>query len=153
MGLTPFQVQGIELAAAVYDIGLINIPIEFLQDTSRLEGIKLTLYQGYPRAGHDALKKVEFPWPIADIILQHRECFDGSGFQQGIKGAAILIEARVLAVADAIEDLTIHRSYRNALPMDQALAVISNHSGSLYDPDVVGACQRLIHEKGYKTEG
>jgi response regulator RpfG family c-di-GMP phosphodiesterase len=153
MGLTPFQVQGIELAAAVYDIGLINIPIEFLQDTSRLEGIKLTLYQGYPRAGHDALKKIEFPWPIADIVLQHRECFDGSGFPQGIKGADILIEARILAVADAIEDLTVHRSYRNALPMEEALAVISKHSGSRYDPDVVGACQRLIQEKGYKTEG
>ncbi len=153
MGLTPFQVQGIELAAAVYDIGLINIPIEFLQDTNRLEGIKLTLYQGYPQTGHDTLKKIEFPWPIADIILQHRECFDGSGFPQGSKGEDILIEARVLAVAGAMENLTVHRSYRNALPMEEALAVISKHSGSLYDPDVVGACQRLIYEKGYKTEG
>ena len=80
MGLTDFQVQGIELAAAVYDIGLMTIPIEFLQDSERLDGIKLTLYQGYPQAGHDALKKIEFPWPIAEIILQHRECFDGSGF-------------------------------------------------------------------------
>ncbi len=150
MGLTLFQVQGIELAAAVYDIGLINVPIEFLHDTNRLEGVELTLYQGYPQAGHDALKKIEFPWPIADIVRQHRERFDGSGFPQGIKGADILIEARVLAVADAIEDLTVHRSYRNALPMNQALAIISSHSGSLYDPDAVGACQRLIHEKGYK---
>jgi len=150
MGLTPFQVQGIDLAAAVYDIGLINVPIEFLHDTNRLEGIKLTLYQGYPKAGHDALKKIEFPWPIADIILQHRERFDGSGFPQGIKGADILIEARVLAVADVLEDLTIRRSYRNALPMDEALAVIS---GFLHDPEVVAACLRLFREKGYKMEG
>ena len=127
MGLTPFQVQGIELAAAVYDIGLINIPIEFLQDTSRLEGLKLTMYQGYPRAGHDALKKIEFPWPIADIILQHREYFNGSGFPRGIKGEAILIEARILAVASALEDLTTsQQSYLNAFSLDQALESISS---------------------------
>ncbi|MDP2268239.1 MAG: HD domain-containing phosphohydrolase [Deltaproteobacteria bacterium] len=130
-----------------------NVPPEFLQDTNRLEGIKLTLYQGYPQAGHDSLKRIEFPWPIADIVLQHRECFDGSGFPQGIKGADILIEARVLAVAGAMDNLTVHRSYRNALAMDKALEVISNNSGILYDPDVVAACQRLIREKGYKTEG
>jgi putative two-component system response regulator len=153
MGLTPFQAQGVELAAAVYDIGLMDIPRELLQDTHRLEGIKLTLYQAYPRTGYDTLKKIDFPWPIADIILQHRECFDGSGFPQGINGADILIEARVLAVADAIADLTVHRSYRNALPMDEALAAIFSHSGSKYDPAVVAACRRLIQEKGYKTEG
>jgi len=143
MGLTDFQVQGIGLAAAVYDIGLMNIPPEFLQDTNRLEGIKLTLYQGYPQTGHDALKKIAFPWPIADIVLQHRECFDGSGFPQGLKGADILIEARVLAVAGALDNLTVHRSYRNALPMDEALAAISSRSSSLYDPEVVAACLNL----------
>jgi response regulator RpfG family c-di-GMP phosphodiesterase len=152
MGLTPFQVQGIELAAAVYDIGLINIPLEFLQDANRLEGLKLTLYQGYPQAGHDSLKRIEFPWPIADIILQHRECFDGSGFPQRIKGDVILIEARVLAVADAIEDLTIHRSYRNALPLNKALEEVSSQSGSKYDPEVVAACLKLFKKNGYKME-
>ena len=86
MGLTDFQMQGIELAAAVYDIGLMDIPIEFLQDTNHLEGIQRTIYRGYPKTGHDTLKKIEFPWPIAEIILQHRECFDGSGFPQGLKG-------------------------------------------------------------------
>ncbi|MCX5913266.1 MAG: HD domain-containing protein, partial [Deltaproteobacteria bacterium] len=103
MGLTDFQMQGIELAAAVYDIGLMDIPVEFLQDTNHLEGIKRDLFQGYPQTGHDTLKKIEFPWPIVEIILQHRECFDGSGFPHGLKGADILIEARILAVADAIE--------------------------------------------------
>ena len=153
MGLTDFQVQGIELAASVYDIGLMDIPPEFLQDTNRLEGVKLTLYQGYPHAGHDSLKRIEFPWPIADIVLQHRECFDGSGFPQGLKGADILIGAKVLAVAGALDNLTVHRSYRNALPIGEALAVMSGRSGFLYDPDVVAACQRLIHEKGYKADG
>jgi putative two-component system response regulator len=153
MGLTDYQVQGIELAAAVYDIGLMTIPIEFLQDNERLDGIKLTLYQGYPQIGHDALTKIEFPWPIAEIILQHRECFDGSGFPRGIKGEAILIEARILAVASALKDLTTHKSFRNAFPLTEALANISSQSGSKYDPEVVAACLRLFNEKGYQMEG
>jgi HD-GYP domain-containing protein (c-di-GMP phosphodiesterase class II) len=150
MGLTDFQVQGIDLAAAVYDIGLMHNPIEFLQNTERLEGNKLTLYQGYPQTGHDTLKKIEFPWPIADIILQHRECFDGSGFPRGIKGDEILIEARILAVAHALEDLTANRSYRNAFPLNEALEEIATHSGSKYDPEVVATCLRLFREKGYR---
>ena len=153
MGLISFQVQGVDLAAAVYDIGLVNIPPEFLQDTNRLDGVKLTLYQGYPQAGHDTLKKIEFPWPIADIILQHREFFDGSGFPQGLGGEEILIEARVLSVAVALEDLTSHRSYRNAFPLNEALDKVSSDIGSKYDPDVVAACVRLFNEKGYKMEG
>ena len=99
------------------------------------------------------MKKIEFPWPIADIILQHRECFDGSGFPKGIKGEAILMEARVLAIAHALEDLTTYKSYRNALPLNKALEEISAHSGSKYDPEVVAACLRLFKEKGYKMEG
>ncbi len=153
LGLTGFQVQGIELAAAVYDIGLMTIPIEFLQDSERLDGVKLTLYQGYPKTGHDALKKIEFPWPIAEIILQHRECYDGSGFPQGIRGEEILIEARILAVANAIEDLTTHKSFRKAFPVNEVLEKISAHSGTKYDPDVVAACLRLFKEKGYNMEG
>jgi putative two-component system response regulator len=153
MGLTDFQVQGIDLAAAVYDIGLIHIPRELLQDIDRLEGIKLTLYQEYPQTGHEALKKIEFPWPIAETILQHRECFDGAGFPQGIKGSDILIEARVLAVADAVVDLTTHRSYRNAFPLSEALEEVSSNSGFKYDPEVVAACLNLFREKGFKLEG
>jgi HD-GYP domain-containing protein (c-di-GMP phosphodiesterase class II) len=153
LGLTDFQVQGIELASAVYDIGLMTIPIEFLQDSELLDGVKLTLYQGYPKTGHDALKKIEFPWPIAEITLQHRECYDGSGFPQGIRGEEILIEARILAVANAIEDLTTHKSFRNAFPVNEVLEKISAHSGTKYDPAVVAACLRLFKEKGYKMEG
>jgi HD-GYP domain-containing protein (c-di-GMP phosphodiesterase class II) len=153
MRLTDIRVQGIELAAAVYDIGLMTVPIEFLQDNERLDGIKLTLYQGYPRAGHDTLMKIEFPWPIAEIILQHRELFDGSGFPRKIKGEAIYIEARILAVAVSLEDLMRHRSYRNGTPLHEALESISSDSGSKYDPEVVAACLRLFKEKGYKIEG
>jgi HD-GYP domain-containing protein (c-di-GMP phosphodiesterase class II) len=153
MGLTGFQVEGIELAARIYDIGMVNIPAEILQRAERLEGINLTIYQTYPGAAYDTLKKIECIWPIADITLQHRECHDGSGFPRRLKGEEILIEARILSVAVALEDLTTHRSYRNAFPISEALEKISSHSGSKYDPKVVAACLRLFNEKGYKIEG
>jgi response regulator RpfG family c-di-GMP phosphodiesterase len=150
MGLTDLQVEGIELASCIYDIGTVNIPADILREGERLEGIKLSLYQAYPEAAYHTLKKIECIWPIADIVHQHQECYDGSGFPRGIKGEEILIEARILAVAAALEDLTTRRSFRNAFPLSEALEKISSHSGSKYDPEVVPACLRLIHEKGYK---
>jgi putative two-component system response regulator len=153
MGLTDFQVEGLDLASRIYDIGMVNIPADILQKAGRLEGIKLSMYQTYPEAAYDTLKKIECIWPIAFIILQHREFYDGSGFPKRIKGEAILIEARILAVAHALEDLTTHRSYRNAFPLNEALEEISSHSGSWYDSGVVAACLKLFKEKGYKMEG
>jgi putative two-component system response regulator len=153
MGLTDLQAEGIELASRIYDIGMVNIPADILQEAGRLEGIKLSIYQTYPEAAYDTLKKIECIWPLADIILQHREFYDGSGFPRGIKGEAILIEARILTVVHDIEDLTTNRIYRNAFPLDEALKEISAHSGSRYDPEVVAACLRLFKEKGYKMEG
>jgi response regulator RpfG family c-di-GMP phosphodiesterase len=149
MGLTDFQVEGIELASAIYDIGMVNIPFDILQDTEHLEGFKLAMYQTYPGAAYDTLKKIECIWPLAYIILQHRECYDGSGFPKGIKGEAILIEARILAVVHTLEDLTTNRRYRGAFPLNEALEEVSSNSGSKYDPDVIGACLRLFKEKGY----
>jgi HD-GYP domain-containing protein (c-di-GMP phosphodiesterase class II) len=146
-------VEGIELASRIYDIGMVNIPADILQESGRLEGVKLSMYQTYPEAAYDTLKKIECIWPIAYIVLQHREFYNGSGFPNRIRGEAILIEARILAVAHALEDLTTHRSYRNAYPLDEALQEISTHSGSRYDPEVVAACLRLFNEKGYKMEG
>lgn len=119
----------------------------------RLEGIKLTIYQTYPEAAYDTLKKIECIWPIADIILQHRELYDGSGFPRNIKGEAILIEARILAVAVALEDMTTHRSFRSAAPLKEALDNISSQRGAKYDPEVATACLRLFREKGFKLEG
>jgi putative two-component system response regulator len=153
MGLSDFSVEGLWLAAHVYDISLVNMPVEILLDHGQLTGPSLTLYRNYPQLSYDILKEANFLWPIADIALQHRECFDGSGFPRGIKGADILIEARIMAVAYALEDLTSHRAYRNAFPLEQALDEIRTHRGSQYDPDVVDACLRLFKEKGYKMEG
>jgi HD-GYP domain-containing protein (c-di-GMP phosphodiesterase class II) len=146
-------VEPVELAARIYDIGMVNIPAEILQEGERLEGLKLSLYQSYPEATYDTLKKIECIWSLANIVLEHRERFDGSGFPKGIKGEAILIQARILAVAHAVADLTTHRSYRNAFSIDQALKEISAQSCSKYDPEVVAACLRLFKEKGYKMEG
>lgn len=115
MGLTDFSVEGLQLAACVYDISFVNMPIDIIQDSGRLTGYNLIMYREYPQRSYDLLKEVDFPWPIADIVRQHRECFDGSGFPKGIKGADIFIEARILSVADALEDLTSHRVYRNPL--------------------------------------
>lgn len=153
MGLSYFQGEGLQMAARVYDISFLNIPIEIIMDSGKLTGQELAIYRKYPQLSYDILKEVDFPWPVAHIVLQHRECFDGSGFPRETKGEEILIEARVLAVADAIEDLTCHRAFRNAFPLSDALVEVSSHSGSRYDPDVVAACMRLFKEKSYKMEG
>jgi putative two-component system response regulator len=153
MGLSDFSMEGLLLAAYVYDLGLVSMPVSIIQDSGKLTGLMLALYRKYPQYSYDILEAVDFPWPVANIVLQHRECFDGSGFPQGIKGEDILIEARILAVADALEDLTSHRVFREAFPLEQALDEISAHRGSQYDPDVADACLRLFKEKGYKTEG
>ena len=152
MGLSDSRVEGLRLTASIYDIGLVQMPAEILMNVGRLEGMKLDIYRTYPRIGYDILNKVEFPWPIAETVLQHRECFDGSGFPMGLKGGDILLEARILAVADAVASITSHRTYRPALEMNKALEEMTNHKGILYDPEVVEACLRLFHEKGYKME-
>lgn len=97
MGLTDFQVEAIELASNIYDIGMVNIPSDILQEGEHLDGLRLALYRTYPQAAYETLKKVECIWPIADIFLQHRECYDGSGFPRGLQGEGMLIEARVLS--------------------------------------------------------
>lgn len=147
MGLPDFSAEGLWLAAHVYDISLVDKPVEILIGASQLAGDRLSLYRNYPRMSYDILAGVDFPWPIADIVLQHRECFDGAGWPGGIKGEDILIEARILAVAVAIEDLTSRRIFRKAVPLKQAFDEISAHRGSQYDPDVVDACLRLFNEK------
>ena len=151
MGLPDFSLEGLWLAAHVYDISLVNMPVEILLDAGQLTGLSLTLYRNYPQLSYDILKEVNSLWPIADIALQHREYCDGSGFPRGIKGADILIEAKILAVAHALEELTSRRAYRDASPLKQALDEISAHRGSQYDPDVVDACLRLFNEKGYNS--
>ncbi len=150
LNLADLWLDGLRLAAYVYDIGFMNMPVDIIKDSENLTGSKLTMYRKYPQLSYDILKEVDFPSPVEYIVLEHRESYDGSGFPQGLRGVDIVLEARILAVADAIEDLTSQRTFRNAVPLSEALEEVSSHSGSRYDPDVVAACLRLFNEKGYK---
>jgi PAS domain S-box-containing protein len=144
MGLSDDRIHGLRLATIVHDLGKINIPAEILNRPGKLSAIEFAFIKTHPQVGYDILKPVEFPWPIADIVLQHHERLDGSGYPNGLKGDAILLEARILAVADVVESMTSHRPYRPALGLDVALAEIQEGSGKLYDPVVVEACVKLV---------
>jgi len=114
--------------------------------------LKYNLIKNHPKIGYDILKKVDFPWPIAEIVFQHQERINGSGYPRGLKGDEILIEAKILGVADVIEAMSSLRPYRPALGMDKALEEISKNKGILYGPEVVDACLKLFKEKGFKFE-
>ncbi|MEW6616194.1 MAG: HD domain-containing phosphohydrolase [Thermodesulfobacteriota bacterium] len=150
--LSEDQVRGISLAGIVHDIGKISVPAEILSKPGRLSEIEFSLIKVHPQVGYDILKDIQFPWPIAQTILQHHERMDGSGYPAGLCKEAILLEARILAVADVVEAMASHRPYRAAIGLDGALEEISMNSGILYDADVVGACIRLFKEKGFKFE-
>ncbi|MGA7985375.1 MAG: PAS domain S-box protein, partial [Burkholderiales bacterium] len=136
LGFDGRRQEGLRVAGHLHDIGKIMVPAEILAKPGRLSPIEYQLIQGHPRAGHDALKDVKFPWPVAEVTLQHHERMDGSGYPQGLKGDAILLEARVLAVADVIEAMSSHRPYRPGLGTDAALAEIERGRGKVYDADV-----------------
>ncbi len=152
MRLSDFSIEGACLAAYVYDVGLVSMPFSVIQDFGQLTRHSQAMYRNYPQISYDILEKVDFPWPVADIVLQHCECYDGSGFPRGIKGNDFLIEARILAVAHALEDLTSHMAFRDAFPLKLALGEIKIHRASKYDPDVVDVCLKLFSAEGNKGE-
>lgn len=149
MKLSEEQVQGIHLAAIIHDLGKIHIPAEILAKPGRLSDIEYLLIQTHPQAGYDILKDVKFPWPIADIILQHHEKLDGTGYPQGLKKEQILLEARIICVADVVEAMSSHRPYRASLGIEPSLEEIRRGRGSWYDPSVVDACLKLFEEKRF----
>lgn len=144
MSLPKEQVEGLGLAALVHDIGKISIPVDILSKPSRLSNAEMVLIRTHPKVSYDILKGIEFPWPINDIVLQHHERMDGSGYPQGLSGEAILLEARILGVADVVEAMASHRPYRPAQGIDAALEEISKNKGLLYDPEVADACLRVF---------
>ena len=150
LGLSAEQVDSIRMAGAIHDIGKISVPAEILSKPTELSYIEFALIKIHSQAGYDILKDIEFPWPIARIILEHHERMDGSGYPHGGKKDEILIESRILAVADVVEAIASHRPYRPSLGLEKALTVISTDSGVLYDSDVVKTCLTLFREKGYK---
>ena len=151
MGLPEEQIEGIHMASLIHDIGKISVPAEILSKPSKLSEMEMDIIKGHSQIAYDILKGIDFPWPIADIVLQHHERMDGSGYPNGLKGDEILLEARILAVADVVEAMASHRPYRPALGLDAALDEIKKNKGQLYDPDVVDACL-AVFKNGFTFE-
>ena len=140
------------MAAVIHDIGKIAMPAEILSKPTRLSRTEFQLIKDHPRVGYDILKTIEFPWPVAHIVLQHHERMDGSGYPDGLVGDAILLEARIIAVADHVEAMSSHRPYRPALGLEKALEEIRRGRGIQFDARVVDACIELFREKRFRLE-
>ena len=150
MKLSQDKIEGTRVASLVHDIGKVNLPTEIVSKPGKLIEVEFNLIRNYPKVGYDILKKVDFPWPIAEIVLQHQEKIDGSGYPRGLKGDEICIEAKILGVANVVEAMSSSKSYRPALGIDKALEEISKNKGILYDPKVIDVCTKLFKEKGFK---
>ncbi|MCF8052187.1 MAG: response regulator [Desulfobacterales bacterium] len=146
------QVKGIRMAGMIHDLGKISIPAEILSKPSRLTETEFALIKTHPGIGYDIIKGINFPWPVAKVAYQHHERMDGSGYPEGLKGQNIILEARIMAVADVVEAMASHRPYRPALGIEKALEEISENKSTLYDPETVDACLDLFakEEFGFK---
>lgn len=149
MAIPMLQLEGVFMAGVVHDLGKIYVPAEILSKPSRLNEIEFNLIRTHPQVGYDLLKTIEFPWPIADIVYQHHEKINGTGYPNGLKGDEILLEARIITVADVVEAMASHRPYRPARGIELALEEITKYRGTRYDPVAVDACLLLFQEKGY----
>ena len=150
MALSEDQIEGIRMAGAIHDIGKLSVPAEILTKPSKLTKLEFSLIKQHSSSGFEMLKDVASPWPLAEIVHQHHERIDGTGYPRNLKGDEILIEARILAVADVVESMASHRPYRASLGVEAALEEIERNKGVLYDRDVVDACIKLFTEKGYQ---
>jgi len=153
MGLSQERIDGIRMAGAIHDIGKMSVPAEILSKPTKLSELEFRLIKEHAHKGFEMLRDVESPWPLAEIVYQHHERMDGSGYPRQLKGGEIIMEARILAVADVVEAMASHRPYRPAIGLNAALAEIESNKGTLYDADVVDACLRLFREKGFQFEG
>ncbi len=149
LGLPEDTVHGIDLASTIHDVGKIAIPVEILTKPGKLSKVEFMLVQTHVEAGYDIVKNIQFPWPIARMILEHHERMDGSGYPQGLKGDEILLGSRIIALSDVIEAMSTHRPYRFVVGIDAALDEIKQHRGTLYDAQAVDACLKLFAEKRF----
>lgn len=150
MGLDAFRIETLNVGGHLHDLGKISIPAEILGKPGKLNAIEYELIKSHAKAGFEILKDVGFPWPVDQIALQHHERFDGSGYPNGLKGEDVLLEVRIMAVADVVEAMSSHRPYRPGLGIEKALAEIERGRGTAYDPVVVDYCLKLFRETGYK---
>ena len=146
------QIPGIRMAGLIHDLGKIRVPAEILANPDGLTEAEMTIIKTHPVVGYEILKNIKFPWPIAQAVLQHHERLDGSGYPTRLAGKNIILEARILAVADVVEAMASHRPYRPGLGIDRALDEISENRGVLYDSVVVDGCIRLFRKKDFKIE-
>ena len=149
IGLTPHRIEGLRVSGLLYDLGKISVPADILNRSRPLNKSEFALIMSHVQNGYEIVQGIKFPWPVAQIVLQHHERLDGSGYPAGLKGEAILLEARILAVADVVEAMCSHRPYRAALGIEAALAEIERGRGTVYDPVVADACLKLFREKSY----
>jgi PAS domain S-box-containing protein len=152
MKLPDDQIDGIRVAATIHDLGKISIPAEILSKPTKLKKTEFDLIKEHSQSGYDILKDIDFPWPIARMVLEHHERMNGSGYPNGLTGDNILLESRIIAVADVVEAMASHRPYRPGLGIDAALAEIEKNKGTHYDKTVADACLRLFREKGYQLK-
>jgi response regulator RpfG family c-di-GMP phosphodiesterase len=153
MGLSADRIYGLRMASSIHDLGKITIPSEILCKPGHLGPLEYELIKNHVQAGYDILKKIEFPWPLAEIILQHHERMDGSGYPRGLAGEDIQMEARILAVADVFETMSSHRPYRPSLGLDRAIEELLRNKGRIYDAVVTETCLDLIIEKRFSFAG
>jgi len=149
MNLTEDRQDFVRTASMIHDIGKVSVPAEILRKPSKLSELEFNLIKIHSRSGYNILKDISFPWPVADVVLQHHERMNGSGYPQHLQGEVILLEARILAVADVVEAISSRRPYRPAMEISFALDEIFSNKGILYDVNVVDACLKLFHEKNY----
>jgi HD-GYP domain-containing protein (c-di-GMP phosphodiesterase class II) len=152
MGLSREKIEGIRMASSIHDIGKLSIPAEILSKPTKLTEIEFSLIKEHAKQGYEMLKDVESPWPLAEIVYQHHERMNGTGYPRNLKGDDILMEARILAVSDVVEAMASHRPYRPALGIEAALEEIEKNRGTLYDTGAVDACLRLFRGKGFQLE-
>jgi len=152
MALSEDHIEGVYMAGVIHDIGKISIPAEILSKPSRLNDLELSLVKDHSRIGYEILREIAFPWPIAQIVFQHHERINGSGYPQGLSGEDILLEARILGVADVLEAMASHRPYRPAHGLQKALEEISTNRGIFYDPEVADACLRIFEERKFSFD-
>jgi len=152
LNLSSSQIEGINLGSLIHDIGKIYIPAEILSRPGKLTDIEFELIKTHPQVGYDIIKDVDYPWPIAEMILQHHERIDGSGYPNGVKSDKICLEAKIIAVADVVEAMASHRPYRAKLGIDKALGEIERGMGLVYDERVSRACIKIFKETGFALE-
>jgi len=150
MGLSPELVNGIKMAGLIHDLGKVKVPSEILCKPGRITKDEFNLIKLHPEVGFDIIKNIEFPWPLAAIILQHHERIDGSGYPFGLTGEHILIEAKIIGVADVVEAMASHRPYRPALGVEAAIHEVKEKRGISYDRDVVDACIHVLVKDDYR---